>query len=149
MDFNQFDQRGKAEKGMAFPILHPETLQPIMNGDKPCQFIIRGSSARSVQEAERLRQIAAMQAVDPTPLPATMGSVHDETVAAAVAFIIGFEGVEFDGVAAMAADAKRFLDLTFPRLDTDAEGKLKVANKTFAMQVLERARELEQSLGNV
>jgi hypothetical protein len=145
MDFGKFDQRGKAEQGQAFPILHPETLEPIENS----RFIIRGSSARSVQEAERLRQIAAMTATDVAPRPMTMGAVHEETVEAAVPFIIGFEGVEFDGVPATAADARRFLDLAFPRMDTDADGKLFVANKTFAMQVLERARELEKSLGNV
>lgn len=145
MDFGKFDQRGKAEAGQAFPILHPETLEPI-DGSR---FIIRGSSARTVQEAERQRQVAAMTAPDAGPRPATMGTVHDETVEAALPFIVGFEGVEFDGKPATAADARRFLDLTFPRMDNDADGKLVVANKTFAMQVLERARELEKLLGNV
>ena len=145
MDFSQFDQRGKAEKGQSFPILHPETLQPI----EDARFIIRGSSSRTVQEAERQRQVAAMTAKDPEPRPATMGTVHEESVEAAIPFIIGFEGVELDGRPATADDARRFLDLTFPRMDTDADGKLFVANKTFAMQVLERAKELEKLLGNV
>lgn len=145
MDFGKFDQRGKAEKGQAFPILHPETLEPI--GDS--KFIIRGSSSRTVQEAERLRQVAAMKAVDPEPRPATMGTAHEEMVEAAIPFIIGFEGVEFDGRSFTAADARRFLDMTFPRMDTDADGKLIMANKPFAVQVLERAKELEKLLGNV
>lgn len=145
MDFSKFDQRGKAEQGQAFPILHPETLEPIDGA----RFIIRGASSRTVQEAERQRQVAAMLAKDPEPRPATMGTVHEETVDAATPFIIGFEGVELDGRPATADDARRFLDLTFPRMDADAEGKLFVANKTFAMQVLERAKELEKLLGNV
>ena len=145
MDFAKFDQRGKAEKGQAFPILHPETQVPI----EGARFIIRGSSSHTVQEAERQRQVAAMLAKDPEPRPATMGTVHGETVEAAIPFIIGFEGVEFDGRPATADDARRFLDLTFPRMDTDPDGKLIVANKTFAMQVLERAKELEKLLGNV
>ena len=144
-DFSQFDQRGKAEKGQAFPILHPETLQPIEGSS----FIIRGSSSRTVQEAERQRQVAGMMAKDAAPQPVTMGTVHEDTVEAALPFIIGFDGVELDGRPATADDARRFLDLTFPRLDTDADGKLIVANKTFAVQVLERAKELEKSLGNV
>lgn len=149
MDFGKFDQRGKAERGQAFPILHPETGEPIGEPEKPSRFIIRGSSSRTVQEAERQRQIAAMTAKDADPRPATMGTVHEETVEAAIPFIIGFENVEFDGRPATADDARRFLDLTFPRMETDADGKLSVVNKTFAVQVLERARELEKSLGNV
>lgn len=149
MDFGKFDQRGKAERGQAFPILHPETGEPIGEADKPSRFIIRGSSSRTVQEADRQRHVAAMLAKDPEPRPATMGTVHEETVDAAIPFIIGFENVEFDGRPATADDARRFLDLTFPRMDTDADGKIFVANKTFAMQVLERAKELEKLLGNV
>ena len=149
MDFSKFDQRGKAEQGEAFPILHPETGQPIGDPDKPSRFIIRGSSARSVQEAERRRQIAAMTASDAEPRAMTIGTVHDETLEAALPFVVGFENVELDGRPATAADARRFLDLTFPRLAPDEDGKLKVMNKTFAMQVLERAAELEKRLGNV
>ena len=144
-DFGQFDQRRRAEKGQAFPILHPETLEPIEGSS----FIIRGSSSRTVQEAERQRQIAGMMAKDADPKPVTIGTVHEETVETAIPFIVGFDGVELDGHPATADDARRFLDLTFPRLDTDAEGKLIVANKTFAVQVLERAKELERALGNV
>lgn len=146
MDFSKFDQRGKAERGQAFPILHPETGEEI----EGARFIIRGSSSRTVQEADRQRKVAAMMAKDAEPRPATMGTVHEEAVEAAIPFIIGFEGVtNFNGEPATAADAREFLNLNFPRMEADADGKLFVANKTFAMQVLERAKELEKLLGNV
>jgi pimeloyl-ACP methyl ester carboxylesterase len=151
MDFNKFDQRGKAEIGQAFPILHPETGEPIGEGDRVSKFILRGPSAPSVQEAERKRQLAAMVSAtqDQPSAPSTMGTAHDELVEAAVPFVVGFENVELDGKPATAADARRFLNLTFPRMDKDADGKLFIANKTFAQQVLLRASELEKLLGNV
>jgi hypothetical protein len=149
MDFGKFDQRGKAEQGEAFPILHPETGEPLGDPDRPSRFIIRGMSARTVQEAERQRQLAAMMAKDDAPRALTIGTAHEETVEAALAFIVGFENAELDGKPLTAADARRFLDLSFPRLDKGEDGKLKVANKTFAMQVLECAAVLEKRLGNV
>ncbi len=145
MDFGKFDQRGKAERGQAFAILHPETGEP----SPGASFSVRGSSSRTVQEADRQRHVAAMMAKDPEPRPATMGTVHEETVEAAIPFIVGFEGGEFDGRAATADGARRLLDLTLPRRGADADGKLLVADETFAMQVLERAKELEKLLGNV
>jgi hypothetical protein len=149
MDFAKFDMRGKAEEGRAFPILHPETLEPLSEGGKEARFIIRGSASASVQEAQRalLAQAAKGEQSEETP---TFGWLHDSTMKSAIPLIIGFENVEVDGKALSVEDVPAFLNLVFPRVVKDPEsGKFKIANKTFAMQALERSAELDALLGNV
>lgn len=151
MDFGKFNMRGKAEEGQAFPILHPETLQPIVENGKEARFVIRGSASPSVQQAQTELLAHAMTEVETAATVApTFGWMHDQTVKQAVPLIADFENVEIDGVALNVEDAKRFLDLVFPRVGKDDEtGKYKILNKTFAMQVIERCAELDAALGNV
>jgi hypothetical protein len=44
MDFAQFDQRGRDDRGMPFPVLHPVTREPILDGDMPCRVLVKGPS---------------------------------------------------------------------------------------------------------
>ena len=149
MNFARFDMRGKAEEGKAFPILHPETRQPLVEGDKQARFIIRGSASPSVQEAQRHLLVQAAQGSQ-TDEPPTFEWLHNQTVRSAIPLLIGFENVEIDGVPLTIDDVPRFLDLVFPRVVKDIEtGTFKIANNTFAMQVLERSQEFDALLGNV
>lgn len=149
MDFDKFDARGKAEVGQAFPILHPEHGTPLVEGDKEAKFIVRGSAAPSVQAASREALKRALQSTEEDPTH-DFGWYHEKTVDAAMQLLVGFENVELRGVPVTMDNAREFLDLVFPRVVKDSEtGALKVANKTFAAQVIQRSQELDELLGNV
>lgn len=152
MDFAKFDARGKAETGKAFPILHPETLLPLVEGDKEAKFIVRGNASPSVQAAHKaaLAQAAKNKDDDEEIATFTFERLHQSTIKAAMVLLAGFENVEIEGVPVTMDNAEQFLNLVFPRMVKDTEnGGWKIANKTFAMQVVERANELDALLGNV
>lgn len=152
MDFEKFDARGKAETGKAFPILHPETLQPLVEGDKEAKFIVRGNASPSVQEAQRrlLADTLKNAEKDDVGKTFTFENLHQSTIKSALPLLVGFENVELKGEPVTLENAEQFLNLVFPRVVKDPEtGVYKVANKTFAMQVLERCQELDELLGNV
>lgn len=152
MDFAKFDARGKAETGRAFPILHPETLVPLVEGDKEAKFIVRGNAAPSVQAAHKAALAEAAKNKDDSEEIATFTfeKLHESTIKTALLLIAGFENVEIDGAPVTVDNAEQFLNLVFPRMVKDTEnGGWKIANKTFAMQVIERANELDALLGNV
>lgn len=150
MDFGKFDARGKAEIGKAFPILHPETLVPLVEGDKAAMFIVRGTAAPSVQEAQQAALARALQTTEKEDPAFTFEVLHQKTIQAALQLVIGFENVELNGEPVTMDNAEAFLNLVFPRVIKDLEtGSLKIANKTFAMQVIDRSNELDELLGNV
>lgn len=149
MEFSKFDVRGKAETGRAFPILHPETLEPIVEDDKEAKFIIRGAASPTVQEAYRVMLAQALQDQSEGDRPFTFEALHQSTIKSALPLLAGFENVELNGVPVSMENAEEFLNLTFPRMVQNEQGKYEVANKTFAMQVLERSKELDATLGNV
>jgi len=150
MDFTKFDARGKAEAGKAFPILHPETLEPLVEDDKTAMFIVRSNSSPSVQAAQKLNLAEKMSLAKDDKDVYTMENLHQDTMKEALSLLVGFENVELNGVPVTMENAKDFLNLVFPRHEKDLEnGGLKVVNKSFAIQVIERAAELEKSLGNV
>lgn len=155
MDFAKFDARGKAETGKAFPILHPETLLPLVEGDKTAMFIVRGNASPSVQEAQRrllaeTLKNAEKEDADDVSKTFTFENLHQATIKSALPLLVGFENVELNGVTVTLENAEQFLNLVFPRVIKDPEtGAFKVANKTFAAQILERCQELDELLGNV
>ncbi len=151
MDFSKFDVRGKAETGKAFPILHPETFEPVVEDGKTAMFIVRGSSAPSVQKAQQAAMAKALQEAEKEEDKTfTFENLHQSTIKSAIPLLVGFENVELNGVPVTMENAEQFLNLVFPRVIKDLEtGTLKVANKTFAIQVLERSGELDALLGNV
>lgn len=151
MDFAKFDARGKAETGKAFPILHPETLLPLVEGDKEAKFIVRGNASPSVQAAHKAALAQAAKNKDDEEIATfTFERLHRATIKSAMLLLVGFENVEIEGVPVTMDNAEQFLNLVFPRMVKDTEnGGWKIANKTFAMQVVERANELDALLGNV
>lgn len=152
MNFAKFDARGKAEAGKAFPILHPETLLPLVEGDKEAKFIVRGNASPSVQAAHKaaLAQAAKNKDENEEVATFTFEVLHQSTIKTALSLLVGFENVEIDGVPVTTENAEQFLNLVFPRMVKDEDnGGWKIANKTFAMQVIERASELDALLGNV
>lgn len=149
MDFAKFDARGKAEAGRAFAICHPETLEPLIEDGKEAKFIVRGNASPSVQEAQKQALVLFAQGAD-DDTPFTFERLHQTTVDSALVFLAGFENVELNGEPVTMENARAFLNLVFPRVvKNDETGKYTVANKTFAVQVLERAAELDAILGNV
>lgn len=150
MDFTKFDARGKAEAGRAFPILHPETLEPLVEDGKTAMFIVRGYSSPSVQAAQKAHLAEKMSLATADKDIYTMENLHQDTVKEALSLLVGFENVELRGEPVTMANAKEFLDLVFPRVAKNPEdGSLSTVNKTFAIQVIQRANELGESLGNV
>lgn len=149
MDFEKFDVRGKAEAGQAFPILHPEHGTPLVEDGKEARFIVRGNASPSVQAANREALKRALESAE-EDVNHDFEWFHNKTIDTAMQLLVGFENTELRGKPVTMDNAREFLNLVFPRVvKDDVTGALKIANKTFAMQVIKRAEELDELLGNV
>jgi hypothetical protein len=165
MDFNKFDSRAIAEAGSAMHILDSWTDEPMMDGDKPCRVILRGTASASMQAKMRAAQKAAMMSKkskgkDAEDEARVMEDVHNQMVEAAAAFIMGFENVNNGDKPATAADAVWFLNLTFPEmgvkededgnpvLNKDGEPTYEMKNNPHAKQCSEFASKQANRLGN-
>lgn len=122
MDFTKLDSRAKAEAGTAMNILDAWTGEPIMDGDKHCRVIVRGTASKTMQAKMRAKAKAAMQSKKDKGDKAedeearVMEDVHNQLCEGAAPFIIGFENVNKGDKPATAEDAEWFLDLTFPEM---------------------------------
>lgn len=172
MDFNKFDSRAAAEAGQPMAILDPWTNEPMMDGDKPCRVIVRGTASKSMQAQMRAKQKAAMMSrkdkakkvegknVEDDEEARVMEDIHMQLCEGAAPFIVGFENVNNGPKAATAGDALWFLDLTFPEMGVklDAEGEqvldkegapvFEMSNNPFAKQIGEFAGKQANRLGN-
>ena len=163
MDFNKFDSRAKAESGSPMQILDAWTGEPMMDGDKPCEVILRGTASKSMQAKQRAAQKAAMQSKADKPADTearVMEDVHNQLCEAAAVFIVGFNNVSRGDKLATAEDAMWFLDLTFPEmgvkvdengnsvLNKDGEPVFEMTNNPFAKQCSEYASKQANRLGN-
>jgi hypothetical protein len=164
MDFTKFDTRARAEAGTPMQILDPWSGEPMMDGDKPCRVIVRGTASKSIQSAMRAKQRAKMQSEKDGGKKDTeavvMEDIHNQLCEAAAPYISGFENVSFGDVPATADDAMRFLDLTFPEmgqkvdddgspvLDKDGDPKYEMINNPFAKQIAEFAGSQANRMGN-
>jgi hypothetical protein len=165
MDFNKFDSRAIAEAGSPMQILDSWTDDPIIDGDKPCRVILRGTASASMQAKMRAAQKAAMMSKkskgkDAEDEARVMEDVHNQMVEAAAPFIIGFENVNKGDKPATADDAVWFLNLTFPEmgvkedeagnpvLNKDGEATYEMKNNPHAKQCSEFASKQANRLGN-
>ena len=165
MDFNKFDSRAKAEAGSPMQILDAWTGEQMMDGDKPCRVILRGTASASMQAKMRAAQKAAMMSKkakgkDADDEARVMEDVHNQLCEAAAPFIMGFENVNNGDKPATAADAMWFLNLTFPEmgvkedehgepvLNKDGEPTYAMINEPFAKQCSEFASKQANRLGN-
>ena len=166
MDFNKFDSQAIAEAGTAMQILDEWTNEPMMDGDKPCKVILRGTASASMQAKMRAAQKAAMMSKkakgkDDEDDARVMEDVHNQMCEAAAPFIMGFENVNNGDKPATAADAIWFLKLTFPHmgvkedengdpvLNKDGDPVYEMKNNPFAKQCSEFASKQANRLGNV
>jgi hypothetical protein len=165
MDFNKFDSRAKAEAGSPMQILDAWTGDPMMDGNKPCRVILRGTASASMQAKMRAAQKAAMMSKkakgkDADDEARVMEDVHNQLCEAAAPFIMGFENVNNGDKPATAEDAMWFLNLTFPEmgvkedehgepvLNKDGEPTYTMINEPFAKQCSEFASKQANRLGN-
>jgi len=94
MDFSQFDSRGQAERGNPLDLVHPVTLEPIIDPDTgtPCRVIVKSFLAPSVNVG-----IAALRrsGMSENSLQDGMNwyEAHENTIEIAALYIAGFEGV--------------------------------------------------------
>jgi hypothetical protein len=165
MDFNKFDSRAKAEAGTPMPILDAWTNEPLMDGDKPCMVILRGTASGTMQAKMRAAQKSAMMSKkakgkDAEDEARVMEDIHNQMCEAAAPFIMGFKNVNNGTNPATADDAIWFLNLTFPEmgvkedengdavLNKDGEATYEMANNPFAKQCSEFASKQANRLGN-
>lgn len=165
MDFNKFDSRAKAEAGSPMHIMDPWTGEPMMDGDKPCRVILRGTASASMQAKMRAAQKSAMMSKkakgkDEDDEARVMEDIHNQLCEAAAPFILGFENVNNGDKPATADDAMWFLNLSFPEMgvkeDDDGAPALNGAgepvyhmtNNPFAKQCSEFASKQANRLGN-
>jgi len=134
MDFASLDARGGAETSQRMTILHPITGKPIMHDDKPCYALVKGTHARSVQDAAHAAARAQMQQDKATGEEAKE-TYHESMVRFALMVLDGFENVVFDGKAATKADARRFLDLFLTVPGENKPGSFAQQVVTFANEV--------------
>lgn len=158
MDFNQFDSRSQAETGTPMQIVDQWSGKPMMDGDKPCRVIVRGTASKTVQASMREKQRAALLVEGKTEIQ-VMEDIHNQLCEASAPFIAGFENVKNGEKPATAADAEWFLNLTFPEMgDTtkdgepvlDDEGKpvSGMINNPFSKQIGEHVADQRRILGN-
>ncbi len=166
MDFNaNYNSREAAETGTPMQIVDPWSGEPVMDGDKPCRVIVRGTASRSMQAKMRAKQKAAMASKkakgDNTDDEArVMEDVHNQLCEGAAPFIFGFENVMNGDKPATAEDAMWFLDLTFPEMgvkenadgeqvtDKDGSPVFEMKNNPFAKQIGEFAGTQANRMGN-
>lgn len=166
VDFSKFDNRGPAETGQRLELLDPSVREgePLLDGQKPCAVIVRGSTARSVQMEMRKRQKAKMTGKNggKAEEARVMEDVHADLCDTAAPLIVGFENIHRDGRALTTEpdDVRWFLDLTFPVMgvkeDEDGEPILNAAgnvqfqmrNNPFAKQIADFSSEQALKLGN-
>ena len=163
MDFNKFDSRAKAEAGSAMQIMDAWTGEPMMDGDKPCEVILRGTASPSMQAKMRANQKAALmsqKAKGEDDDARVMEDIHNQLCEAAAPFIVGFNNVNNGNKPATADDAMWFLNLTFPEmgvkeddkgetvLNKDGEPEFEMTNNPFAKQCSEFASKQANRLGN-
>jgi hypothetical protein len=165
MDFSKFDSRAIAEAGSPMQILDVWTNEPMMDGDKPCRVILRGTASASMQAKMRAAQKAAMMSKkskgkDAEDDARVMEDVHNQMVEAAAPFIMGFENVNKGDKPATVADAAWFLGLSFPDmgvkedddgnpvLNKDGEATYEMKNNPFSKQCSEFASKQANRLGN-
>ena len=164
LDFNKFDSRAQAETGTPMQILDQWTGEPMMDGDKPCRVILRGSASKTMQAAMRDRQRAAMAAHKKgkgDDEARVMEDIHNQLCEASVPFVVGFENVSNGDVPATAEDAAWFFDLTFPEMGVkededgnpitgkDGKPEFEMKNSPFAKQVGEYVGKQANHMGNV
>ena len=163
MDFNKFDSRALAEVGTPMQIMDPWSGEPMMDGDKPCRVIVRGSASKTMQSLMRSKQRDAMAAHKKgkgDDEARVMEDVHNQLCEGAVPFVVGFENVSNGDVPATAADAAWFFDLSFPEMGVkeDEDGDpimedgtpvFEMKNNPFAKQVGEFAGKQSNHMGNV
>jgi len=168
LDFNKYDSRAKAETGSPMQIKDAWTGVDLMDGDKPCRVILRGTASASMQAKMRAVQKAAMQSKkakkkdgnEEDEEARVMEDVHNQLCEAAAPFIVGFENVNKGDKPATADDAMWFLNLTFPEmgvkedadgdnvLNKDGEPVFEMTNNPFAKQCSEFASKQANRLGN-
>jgi hypothetical protein len=96
MDFSKFDSRARAEVGTPMQIMDPWTGEPMMDGEKPCRVVVRGSASKTMQAKMRAKQRAAMAAHkkgNGDDEARVMEDVHNQLCEGAEPFIVGFENV--------------------------------------------------------
>lgn len=123
MDFQKFNGRAHAEAGARMQILDPNTREPVDGAF----VMVRGVASPTIQSAQRKFQLDRMKARKNGKADApdmVMEDAHNDLVDAAIPFIAGFEGVEYDGRKLTVENAREFLDWTFPAMGivTDANG---------------------------
>lgn len=151
MDFSQFDARGQAERGTPLDLVHPVTLQPIIDTDtgQPCRVVVRSFLAPSVNAGLAALRRSGMMSDETLPDGMTWYEAHDNTVEIAVLYIAGFENVNHpEGRPATAADAKWFLMLDLPIAKDDKAAGVTRPTKPFAQQILEAVQRERDALGN-
>lgn len=138
MDFNALDSRQAAETGAAMDIRHPVSGDVLMDGDKVCRVILRGSESPTVQKAMRaMKKAAAAKTEDEMR---SVEEIHEEMVRMAAPLILGFENVDRGDKPATADDAKWFLGLNLFNGNAD--------QPSFVQQVLMFASDRANYLGN-
>ncbi len=163
MDFTQFDNRDRAERGAWLHLVHPVTGEPLYDDDdkdKPCRVLVRGAASPTIQKVMRRKMLEDFERerklskdkIEEQRRVQVMEDTHRRLVEGAAPFVMEFENVQRDGRPATAPDdVEWFLNLVFPvmrAVETGGEMRFELANKPFGHQIATFAADAEAWLGN-
>ncbi len=161
MDFDQFNNRAKAEIGFVYRFRDPNTDAPLGTDDSYPGVYLRGSASPVFQALLREKQKNDLLSEEGDEEKGrVMEDTHNMFIDMAIPYIIRFQGVEFTDpvsgksvVPSTEEQYRAFLDMTFPMFTMveakDGPNALKMVNKPFANQIINAVNDYEAKLGNV
>lgn len=160
IDISGLDERAIADKGEWIDLKHPETGEPITGTDKngepiTAQVLVFGRASHDVQD--QLHEMQKERAAKTDDEPPSIKRSHEDFVRQAVIYIGGFRNLESDGEdLSDKTHAARVMDMTFPRMKivdgsaaTPGGIRFELANKPWAIQVIDAAGKQRELVGNV
>lgn len=153
MDFSKFDARERSETGHPVDLVYPDTGEPIIDDSGAhCRVLVYGPASRKIQAETRKLRLAAMQAKDDVAKGIIVAEdFHSQLNETAALYIAGFENVSRGDTPCTTSkeDLQWFFDRGFPLFGQKADGSgMELKNRPFALQVVEAANALGETLGN-
>lgn len=147
MDFSNFDERAKAEKGAWFDILHPDTFAPMgeEGSDRPRVKVMSAITDKAQKVLDKVASKVRARGNSPT-----LSDTYADNVEGAIGLILEFDNVVIEGKPLDPKDTaavRKWLNYTFPKM-AKVNGVVTMVNKPFANQIHDNAMNHEAHLGN-
>jgi hypothetical protein len=151
MEFSSFDVRSAAEEAAFCALVHPQTREPLMDGDEEVGFVVLGRASLKAQE--KLKKVQKAEGSRAKLAPEE--EAHVAAVATAMALIVEARNISYAGkeVGSNRELIKAVLETTFPEFrsktleDDGVDEPFALVNAPFAFQVNTFSSRQENFLG--